>query len=76
VERLYAIAQANRVEDALRRGLRRTRVAAIGPVVAAALRDRGATVDIVPQRSFFMRSLLNEIASSAKAKRIPLSARA
>jgi hypothetical protein len=37
-------------------------------VVATALRDRGTGVDIMPPRSFFMRSLLNEIVSSLMKK--------
>jgi uroporphyrinogen-III synthase len=70
VDRLFGAAKARGIDDTLRRGLRRTQVAALGPVVASALRDRGCSVDIVPRRSFYMRSLLNEIVSSV-AKRSP-----
>ena len=68
VDRLFDAAKALGIDDTLRRGLRRTQVAALGPVVANAVRDRGCGVDIVPRRSFFMRSLLNEIVSSLTKK--------
>ncbi|HKQ69114.1 MAG TPA: nitrite reductase small subunit NirD, partial [Polyangiaceae bacterium] len=54
VDRVFAVAKSRKIEDSLRRGFRRTRVAALGPVVATALRDRDCHVDIVPTRSFFM----------------------
>ena len=61
---LVSAARSRGIDDTLRRGLRRTRIAALGPVVATELRDRGCSVDIIPPRSFYMRSLLNEIVSS------------
>jgi uroporphyrinogen-III synthase len=64
VERLFAAAKARGIDDSLRRGLRRTKIAALGPVVATALRDRGCRVDIIPRRSFYMRALLNEIVAN------------
>jgi uroporphyrinogen-III synthase len=64
VERLFLAAAARGVEETLRRGLRRTKVAALGPVVASALRNRGCDVDIVPDRSFNLRTLLQEIVHS------------
>jgi uroporphyrinogen-III synthase len=64
VDRLFAAAKARGIDDSLRRGLRRTKIAALGPVVATALRDRGCRVDIIPHRSFYMRALLNEIVAS------------
>jgi uroporphyrinogen-III synthase len=67
VERVFAVAKMHGVEDTLRRGLRRTQVAALGPVVAASLRERDCRVDIIPARSFFMRSLTREIVTALKA---------
>lgn len=64
VDRLFAAATALGISDTLRRGMRRTKVAALGPVVATALRDRGCAVDIVPRRTFYLRTLLNEIVVS------------
>jgi uroporphyrinogen-III synthase len=75
VERLFAAAKVRGIDDSLRRGLRRTKVAALGPVVATALRDRGCRVDIVPRRSFYMRALLNEIVASLTTKRPKEAAR-
>ena len=66
VDRLFAVAKSHSMDDTLRRGLRRTQVAALGPVVAAALRDRDCRVDIIPDRSFFMRSLVKEIVTSLR----------
>ena len=75
VDRLFDAAKALGIDDTLRRGLRRTQVAALGPVVATAVRDRGCGVDIVPARSFFMRSLLNEIVSSLTKKPMNIARR-
>jgi uroporphyrinogen-III synthase len=64
VDRLFEAAKTRGIDDTLRRGLRRTKVAALGPIVATALRDRGCRVDIIPPRSFYMRALLNEIVAT------------
>ena len=64
VDRLFEAAKMRGIDDTLRRGLRRTKVAALGPIVATALRDRGCRVDIIPTKSFYMRALLNEIVAS------------
>ncbi len=64
VERLFAAAKARGIDDSLRRGLRCTKIAALGPVVATSLRERGCRVDIIPRRSFYMRALLNEIVAT------------
>ncbi len=45
VQRLLDLAQKRKLEEALRSGLERTRVAAIGPVVAAKLTGAGIRVD-------------------------------
>jgi uroporphyrinogen-III synthase len=61
VERLWEVARAHGLVDALAKGMARTRVAAVGPVVADELRGRGARVDIEPAVSFFMRPMVNLI---------------
>jgi uroporphyrinogen-III synthase len=63
VHRLIEVAEAHRREGELRQGLERTRIAAVGPVLAATLAARGLRVDIVPERSFFLRPLVNDIAA-------------
>jgi len=75
IDRLFDAAKARGIDDTLRRGLRRTKIAAVGPVVATALRDRGCSVDIIPHRSFFMRSLLNEIVSTLTKKPVSVPRR-
>jgi uroporphyrinogen-III synthase len=58
VERLFAVASAERVLAALAA----TQVAAVGPVVAAALRQRGVRVSAMPESSWFMKPLAAELA--------------
>jgi uroporphyrinogen-III synthase len=61
VDRLYEVANAQNALPALQQGLARTRVAAVGPVVAENLRDQGARVDICPEQGFVMRNLVRQI---------------
>ena len=58
VERLFAVAGTERVLAALGA----TQVAAVGPVVAATLRQRGVRVSAMPQSSWFMKPLAAELA--------------
>jgi uroporphyrinogen-III synthase len=61
VDRLYEVAAERGLETELRQGLGRTRVAAVGPVVADNLRRRGARVDICPEQGFVMKNLVQHI---------------
>jgi uroporphyrinogen-III synthase len=61
VDRLYEIAQKRGLQDALHRGLERTRIAAVGPVLAEHLRQRGAEVHICPEQGFVMKNLVQHI---------------
>jgi uroporphyrinogen-III synthase len=61
VDRLYEVAAERGLDAALRQGLERTRVAAVGPVVADNLRHRGARVDICPEQGFVMKNLVQHI---------------
>lgn len=63
-DRLYEVAAERGLESRLREGLERTRVAAIGPVVADSLRRRGARVDICPEQGFVMKNLVQHIRRS------------
>ena len=58
VTRLFAVAEPADVLAALDA----TQVAAVGPVVAEALRERGATVSAMPASSWFMKPLSAELA--------------
>jgi uroporphyrinogen-III synthase len=66
VDRLFEVAGRLGLEASLLAGLRRTRIATIGPVVAAAVRARNLKVGIVPAELFFLKSLVNEIAAAAQ----------
>ncbi len=64
VDRLYEVAAKRGQEEALRRGLARTRVAAVGPVVADDLRRRGAPVHVCPEQGFVMKNLVQHLKRS------------
>ena len=64
VRRLFAVAEAHGQGDRLADGLRRTRIAAIGPVVAAALERRGFPAGIMPRDTYFMKPLVTAIAAA------------
>ncbi|WP_226944556.1 uroporphyrinogen-III synthase [Pseudomonas sp. FME51] len=61
VRRLFQIARRSVGEQALRDILRRLKIAAVGPVVAGELRERGLQVDLMPSSSFFMKPLVREL---------------
>jgi uroporphyrinogen-III synthase len=61
VDRLYEVAVEKGLESELRQGLTQARVAAVGPVVAENLRQRGAKVDICPEQGFVMKNLVQLI---------------
>jgi uroporphyrinogen-III synthase len=61
VDRLYEVAAETGREAALREGLGRTCVAAVGPVVADNLRRRGSKVDVCPEQGFVMKNLVQHI---------------
>src|SRR5262249_20804569 len=61
VDRLFEVAEERHVAELLRQGLGRTRVAAIGPVVADNLRHRGAKVAVCPEQGFVMKNLVLQV---------------
>jgi uroporphyrinogen-III synthase len=61
VDRLYEVARDRSLEAPLQQGLARTRVAAVGPVVADNLRRHGVRVDICPDQGFVMKNLVQQI---------------
>jgi len=67
ITRLYGVAAANRLEDALDKGWSHTKVAAVGPVVAETLQSRGVRIDMIPEDSFFMKPLVNSIVAGLSA---------
>jgi uroporphyrinogen-III synthase len=61
VERLFEVAAKRSLEEALRRGLNRTCVAAVGPVVADSLHRHGAPVHVCPEQGFVMKNLVQHV---------------
>ena len=61
VDRLYEVAERRGLQESLHNGLARTRIAAVGPVLAEHLRRRGARVDICPEQGFVMKNLVQHI---------------
>lgn len=61
VDRLYEVADKKGLQEQLRGGLGRTRVAAVGPVVAETLRQRGARVDVCPEQGFVMKNMVQAL---------------
>jgi uroporphyrinogen-III synthase len=61
VDRLYEVASERSLDVRLGEALARTKIAAVGPIVAENLRRRGARVDICPEQGFVMRNLVQLI---------------
>jgi uroporphyrinogen-III synthase len=61
VDRLWAVAREQGLEARLTAGLARVCVAAIGPIVVEALGARRVRIDVVPDKSFVMRRLVQSI---------------
>ena len=61
VDRVYEVAMEQHLEPELLRGLERTKTAAVGPIVAEKLREKGSRVDITPEQGFVMKNLVQYI---------------
>jgi uroporphyrinogen-III synthase len=61
VDRLFDVARERGLERELEQGWQRTRVAAVGPVLAESLRSQGAPVHICPEQGFVMKNLVQQI---------------
>jgi len=64
VARLFEAAASEGAEERLMAALRATRIAAIGPVVAAELRRHGLEAAIMPQGTYFMKPLVTAIVAA------------
>lgn len=62
--RLQEVARERGLETQLATGLARTRIAAVGPVVAAAIEALGATVAVMPESNFHMKPLVTAICAA------------
>jgi uroporphyrinogen-III synthase len=61
VKRLFKVAARYNKTEAVRAGLNRTKVAAVGPVVADVLREQGVDVALMPESNYFMKPLVREL---------------
>ncbi len=61
VDRLWEVASRRGLEEKLTEGLGRTKVAAVGPLVADSLRHQGALVSICPEQGWVMKNLVRQI---------------
>jgi uroporphyrinogen-III synthase len=67
VRRLFHVAESYGLTDRLLVGLGRTTIAAIGPVVAEAVRRRGLSPAIMPRETYFMKPLVSAITAAMNA---------
>jgi uroporphyrinogen-III synthase len=67
LRRLADVAREDHLEDALKQGLARTKIAAVGPVVAEAITALGGTVAIMPEGNFHMKPLVNAIGAALRS---------
>ncbi len=68
VDRLFQVAALAGAEQRLRVALAEARVAAIGPIVVETLARHGVRIDVVPEKGFVMRRLVNALAESLGPK--------
>ncbi len=66
VERLFAVGG----DEVCRQALARCLVAAVGPVVAGSLRERGVTVGAAPADAFFMKPLVSALIESLRSQKL------
>jgi uroporphyrinogen-III synthase len=61
VERLFEVAKELSALASLDAGLRRVRIAAVGPVVADTLRAKGREPDVCPEQGWVMKNLVQHV---------------
>lgn len=64
INRLFEVAVARGIEGKLREGLDRTKLAAVGPIVAETLARHGVPAQIVPGQGFVMKNLVQHVKRS------------
>ena len=64
IDRLFAVARERGLDATLAAALTRTRVAAIGPVAADVLRQRGVEPAIQPDKAYVMKNLVSAIVAA------------
>jgi uroporphyrinogen-III synthase len=71
VDRLFEVAEKRAARETLLEGLRRSQVAAVGPVLAEHLTSRGVRVDICPEQGFVMKNLVQLIRKKISGSKVP-----
>ncbi|MBL6453760.1 uroporphyrinogen-III synthase [Belnapia sp. T6] len=66
VRRLVSLAEAGGRQAMLAEALSRTRIAAVGPVVAEAVRAAGGQVAVMPEENFHMKPMVNAILAALR----------
>lgn len=61
IERVYEVLAERQLEEAWKRGLQRTKIASVGPVVTETLQRLGVTPAIQPEQGFQMKNLVVHI---------------
>ena len=61
LKRLIAVADKSDQRALLVEAMSKIIIAAVGPVVAKAIRDAGLQVDVMPESSYFMKPMVNKI---------------
>lgn len=64
IDRLFDVAIERKADKTLRRGLAKTKVAAVGPIVADNFRNRSVRVDVCPEQGWVMKNLVQQIKKS------------
>jgi uroporphyrinogen-III synthase len=64
LRRLQQVARAHQCEAALAEGFAKTKLVAVGPIVAAAIEAAGGTVALAPVDNFHMRPMVNAIVAA------------
>jgi uroporphyrinogen-III synthase len=63
-DRLVKVAAERGLDEDLRRGLERTRIAVAGPVVGQVIQAMGFTISAMPESNFHMKPLVNAMAAA------------
>ena len=69
LERLEDVAKQRGLEAELRQGLGHIHIAAVGPVIASALKKRGFAVAAMPATSFHLKPLINALVDAFSSSR-------
>jgi uroporphyrinogen-III synthase len=67
VERLKDVARTRGLENELALGFAKTRIAAVGPVVAAAVEALGGKIAVMPEENFHLKPLVTALAEALHA---------